>query len=113
MNQISFFGYPTFEDYREAAVSSCLASGAKRMADEFAAWTRESHRQSVLRTTTRTNFFDSILQFVHEEWRRDPTYGQGSSFGWYFHHPDTRPLIDPEFLSKVDAICGPMKPIFV
>ena len=100
---VSFFGYPTFEAYRDAHVATAHTPGLRAAFSE----TREQHNARVLAAVGRPGFFDSVIEFVRNEWAKNPNAYRGSSIGWYFHHPETRKLVPADFLAQHDAICGP------
>lgn len=107
-NIVSYFGYSTFDEYHAARLRTAHTDKYRLLFTQ----TLDEHNREVIKSIRSPNFFDSIIEFIRNEWAKKPTAYQGASLAWYFHHPETRKLVSKDFLEQHDAICGPMPPCY-
>lgn len=101
---ISYFGYPTFADYQTAGLVTAHTAQLRAKFSE----TLEQHNQRIRQScVAKPGFFDSVIAFVRAEWAKNPNAWRGHSIAWYFHHPEARKFVPPDFLAQHDSICGP------
>ncbi len=105
---ISYFGYPTFADYQTAGLVTAHTAQLRANFSETLEQHNRRIQQIFLPKDGRPGFtFDSVIAFIREEWAKNPNAWRGHSIAWYFHHPEARKFVPPDFLAQHDSICGP------